>query len=259
MKELVAGVTTNEELADWFGIKEATFRNRKKEKLELLKEYCDFEELPDGKINITYIENPNVRYEKKKSKNMELINQKVEEYTLGSKTHCSKGITILRKMQSNKEFISKLTISKGTQLTYIYVSMKEQWGVARTAREIGTAGRLGRREKVLCFYNGEEWEPVSDEDLKFFYNCRKEQSIEERKEETEIVSQYAEGKICKAEANKLLNAADKKLAEYFYALDKLSERLGGKPVDWAMKCERAAWESFQASLRQENENKDLPN
>jgi hypothetical protein len=244
MKELQPGITTNKELAEWFGIKEVTFRNKKQEKLELLKDYCDFEELPDGKINITYVETAGLKYEKKKSKNMELINKKVEEYTLGSKTKCSKGTTMLKRMKEDKAFSSQLTIAESTQLSYIYISMKEQWGIAKTARKVGTIGRLGTREKVLCFYNGEEWEPVSDADLEFFYSCRKEQSLQEKKEEVEVVSQYAAGKICKDEANKLLNAADKKLVEYFYALEKLSERLDGKPVDWAMKCERAVWEEF---------------
>lgn len=245
MIELQPGITTNAELAEWFGIKETTFKKRKKEKLKILEEeYCTLEALPDGKINILNVDVPGIRYEKKKSKNMELINKKVEEYTLGSKTKCSKGTTMLKRMKEDKAFSSQLTIAESTQLSYIYISMKEQWGIAKTARKVGTIGRLGTREKVLCFYNGEEWEPVSEEDLEFFYSCRKEQSLEDKKEEVEVVSQYAAGKICKDEANKLLNAADKKLAEYFYALEKLSERLGGKPVDWAMKCERTVWEEF---------------
>lgn len=44
MKELTVGEISNKELADWFGIKEATFKNAKAKKLQELKYFADFYE-----------------------------------------------------------------------------------------------------------------------------------------------------------------------------------------------------------------------
>ena len=53
-RELHIGIMTNQELADWFGIKEKSLRSCRKRKLQELKEYADFENLR-GKVNITKI------------------------------------------------------------------------------------------------------------------------------------------------------------------------------------------------------------
>lgn len=45
--ELTTGVWTNRTLTKWFGIKENTFRSKKKQKLQELKEYADFYEKND--------------------------------------------------------------------------------------------------------------------------------------------------------------------------------------------------------------------
>ena len=45
---------TNKELADWFRIKEKSFRDTRAKKLEILKEYAEFENLR-GKVNILKI------------------------------------------------------------------------------------------------------------------------------------------------------------------------------------------------------------
>ena len=51
------GAFTNDELADWFGIKIGTFRNAKAKKLKELEEYADFE-IKWGKVVITHIKQP---------------------------------------------------------------------------------------------------------------------------------------------------------------------------------------------------------
>lgn len=52
--ELTTGVWTNEMLAEWFEIKEKTFANTKKKRLEELKKYADFYE-KKGKVVITEV------------------------------------------------------------------------------------------------------------------------------------------------------------------------------------------------------------
>lgn len=53
-KELKLGIMTNAELAEWFGVKEATLSKTKSKKLEILKEYAEFEKMT-GRVNITKI------------------------------------------------------------------------------------------------------------------------------------------------------------------------------------------------------------
>ena len=54
IKQLKKGIMTNKELADWFRIKEKSFRDTRAKKLEILKEYAEFENLR-GKVNILKI------------------------------------------------------------------------------------------------------------------------------------------------------------------------------------------------------------
>lgn len=62
-------IYTNDDLADWFGIKPASFRTYKKQKLETLKLFADFEEVGRGKILITKVEEPIFVKGKKKEYN----------------------------------------------------------------------------------------------------------------------------------------------------------------------------------------------
>ncbi len=51
---LTIGEWTNKQLADFFGIKEATFRSKRIQKLKALQDYAEFEVLR-GKVNITKV------------------------------------------------------------------------------------------------------------------------------------------------------------------------------------------------------------
>jgi hypothetical protein len=250
MTELKPGIISNEELAEWFGVKETTFRNKKKKKLEELKEYCDFEILPGGKINITYVEAAGLTYEKKGSKSKELLRERVKEESLKPKSHCSKPIDVYEGIQNDLEFRKKLTIKPSTTKTYVYVLYCELWGKTQTYRKPGTEGTLGRRKRVLCSFNEEiyEWEPVSDEDLEFFYSCKKEMTKEQMLNRTklqfDVAADVREGSITKEEADRELSELTQILIAYEYAIEQLSKKLGRR-VDWAMKCERTAWEAMK--------------
>ena len=58
MKQLHLGKTTLKELAEWFGKGYSTIRKNRDTYLTQLKDYCTFEELPSGKIEITSIKEP---------------------------------------------------------------------------------------------------------------------------------------------------------------------------------------------------------
>lgn len=74
--ELKLGIMTNREIAQWFGIKESSFKNKKKEKLEELKLFAKFEE-ERGKINILEIYEP--VYEKQLGKTKNLVVNKIDD------------------------------------------------------------------------------------------------------------------------------------------------------------------------------------
>jgi len=42
MKFLKPGICTDEDLADWFGLEKKSYIALKKEKMEILKKYCDY-------------------------------------------------------------------------------------------------------------------------------------------------------------------------------------------------------------------------
>lgn len=71
--ELTLGKKTNAELAEWFGISAKSFCNKKKERLEELREYAEFYE-EKGKVVITKILNPAALiYIKKSSKSYQTV------------------------------------------------------------------------------------------------------------------------------------------------------------------------------------------
>lgn len=69
MKQLRLGKITTRELADWFGISADRYRHTKQQKLEILADYCDFDEIYGG-VEIkeiymdTYDKNLNKRIDK---------------------------------------------------------------------------------------------------------------------------------------------------------------------------------------------------
>lgn len=75
--ELITGIYTNKQLAQWFGIKEKTFSNTKKKRLEELKEYADFYE-EKKKIIITNVKQE--FYKKDRCKLEEILEQNWEKF-----------------------------------------------------------------------------------------------------------------------------------------------------------------------------------
>lgn len=55
MKELIIGTINQSQLADWFNISEVTLKKRKSQKLEILKEYCNFKIINSTTIEVLEI------------------------------------------------------------------------------------------------------------------------------------------------------------------------------------------------------------
>jgi hypothetical protein len=73
--ELKLGIMTNKELAEWFGITEASLKNSKKKKLEELKLFAEFEEVK-GKVKINKI--LEAVYNKQQGKTLRKVVEKID-------------------------------------------------------------------------------------------------------------------------------------------------------------------------------------
>ena len=74
--ELKLGVMTNEELAEWFGVKLTSFKNTKRKKLEELKLFADFYE-EKGKVIVTEVYEP--VYQKQQGKTKQMVISKIDQ------------------------------------------------------------------------------------------------------------------------------------------------------------------------------------
>lgn len=74
--ELKLGKMTNKELAEWFGIAESSFKNKKSTKLEELRLFANFRE-EKGKVIITEIFEP--VYNKQQGKTLQQVIGKIDE------------------------------------------------------------------------------------------------------------------------------------------------------------------------------------
>ncbi len=157
-RELHIGIMTNQELADWFGIKEKSLRSCRKRKLQELKEYADFENLR-GKVNITKILKSIYT---KGSKNYNFVKEKTFEQWSSSGLDTCKLVADKIK----KQYETELNIKETTLYTYTSESKRELWGKAYSS----TGG-----EKGFCIY--ELCKQVNNECIEF---TEEEQEIKQK-------------------------------------------------------------------------------
>ena len=129
---------TNQELADWFGIKEKSLRSCKEKKFEELKEYAEFEVLR-GKIRITKIFKT-VRT--KENKSFKFIKSKTLEQWSDTGLDTCKNVS--NKIISN--YKQDLSLADSTVYTYTCESKRELWGKAYDSK----GGEIGFCVYELC-------------------------------------------------------------------------------------------------------------
>lgn len=189
-KEIISlhtGIMTNAELAAWFGLTEKSFRNAKAKKLELLKEYADFEAMR-GKVNIVKIHKP---YFTTGVKNYNII--KASTKKLWEKEELSTGKAIWEKTKKAKGKI--LTVSDSTGYHYTCQSRTELWG-----KPYGKHGEIGYCTSELAKKCGDQIVPLNAEEQqlkkelikKFFGNIEEKQLY--------VKNLVDEGKLTKEEA-----------------------------------------------------------
>lgn len=137
--KLRIGVMTNQQLAAWFGVQPASFSVRKKEKLEELKAYADFEQIGNKqkkiKINKIYEE----EYHKKGSQAFETIRNKLDE------TWSADGLDSCKRVCYEILETADLQIAESTAYNYTLKSRNDLYG-----KPFQTSGSLGNCKYVWC-------------------------------------------------------------------------------------------------------------
>ena len=118
--ELRVGLMTNSELAEWFGVKPASFRNHKPKKLEELKKYADFE-LKGTRIYIKKIYGSKVYI---KRQDYSIVR---EEFTqVYNKSKIDTASNVSKKIYNKRK--DDLTIKESTTYEYTKAARNELYG-----------------------------------------------------------------------------------------------------------------------------------
>ena len=122
--QLKIGVMKLSQLAEWFGISAKTMANKRSQKLELLKEYAEFEDLGRKGIKITSIKKK--EYVKKKSYGYEAIESNfIEEWNDNGLDTCRRVGQSIFKQHSEDD---KFKLSENTTEKYVVSVRNEKWG-----------------------------------------------------------------------------------------------------------------------------------
>lgn len=121
--ELHQGKMTNKELAEWFGIKVQSLKNKKKEKLKELEKYADFEEVYGG-VNILKIKLKD-EYSKERSLGYQIVRDSFDkEWAESGLDTCS---NVSNKIYS--KYKNNLPIAANTTYNYTIQVRNEKYGI----------------------------------------------------------------------------------------------------------------------------------
>lgn len=218
--KLKLGIMNNQALADWFGVKEQTFRKTKKRRLEQLKEFAKFHE-EKGKVYIEEIYEP--IYIKSKAKT--IIEHEMDiEWNDSGLDSCSRvGEAIYQKHGD------KMKIAKSTATKYTLETRKKLYGTPFKER-----GRLGSCTFVWCKKKGEgvdasyELLSAQEEEVKqtllkkYFGNATEKQVI--------VQGMIKTGEITEEEAWKVLEELTNMNENFYSFLSELQAAIGAVVV-----------------------------
>lgn len=201
MEELYLGKISSKNLAKWFGISYQSYRNSKKQKLEELKLYCDFEEIYGG-IVVTEIYNmDNIRYVKDGKKNYDIIKSSFnEEWSPDGLDTCS---SVAFKIYD--KYKNELTITDTTAYNYTLKARNELFGIPFVSiGELGSCVYLWCKKEVaadgtLIYTQFTDEEDKIRKDLMkkhFSTDVEKEVFIAQMVEAKEITKEQAYDALC---------------------------------------------------------------
>lgn len=227
--ELKLGPMSITDLAKWFGKSRATVAHNKIAYLNRLKNYCEFEELPSGKINITTIKNPVF----KKEGSRQIIKDNFIPEWNDNGLDTVKGVT----EKIVEKHFHELTIADSTAYNY----------ALQARNELYNKPFCGKGEKGWCQYvwcvevaNGQYRELTEDEKkeknkllTKYFGDTTEKQLL--------VKAMVQAGEITKEEAFDVLNdMTGMDDVNFFSFLTELSKKIGCK-VKKVTKLINSAW------------------
>lgn len=204
-------IYTNAEMAQWFKVTEKTFRNSRKKKLEILKEYCNFEDLR-GKIKIIAIYDKTIpcEYIEKKSKFYEYCKEqalavwKIEEPETVSRV-------------AYLIFDEKQKRSLETVKTYVADIRNNTWGKPSIANPQCqyVLAKMWRLEEGYAQY-----ELLNEEDYKILSEIHKQHfpTLEDKIELTKIQSMVNKNELTKEQAWDVVFNQKERYKTYIQAL-----------------------------------------
>ena len=137
--ELVEGVMTNKDLAEWFGVKEDSFKRRKKDKLEELKLFADFYE-EKGKVIITEVYEP--VYQKQQGKTKQMVISKIDQvWSEDGLDSCSRVGNKICELLEEEGIVRK----PNTVIAYTRQGRNELYGIP-----FMNEGRIGKCIYIWC-------------------------------------------------------------------------------------------------------------
>lgn len=227
--ELKLGPMSITDLAKWFGKSRATVAHNKIAYLNRLENYCEFEELPSGKINITTIKDP----EFKKEGNRQLIKDNFITEWNDNGLDTVKGVT--EKIVENH--FNELTIADSTAYNYALQARNELYNKPFCGR-----GEKGCCEYVWCVELGDgQYRELNEAEkkeknkllTKYFGNATEKQLL--------VKAMVQAGEITSEEAFDVLNEmTGMNDINFFSFLKELSKTLGCK-VKKVTKLINSAW------------------
>lgn len=228
-KELHLGKMSMRELADWFGKNPATLSRQKVEYLSKLEKYCDFEELPSGKINITAIRTS--VFSGNGSKQIIKDNFVKEWNDNGLDT--AKNVS--EKILDNNE--DKLSITKSTAYTYTLQARNELYNKPFCGR-----GEKGCCEYVWCVDLGEgQYRELNEDEQKVKNDLLKKYFGNTTEKQLMVEAMVKAGEITEAEAFGVLKEmTGMNQAGFFGFLKELSATLHCRVIK-ATKLINSAW------------------
>ena len=234
--KLKIGLMKSQELAEWFNISYSTFRKSKKQKLEELKTYCDYEEVFGG-VNIKEIYEE--EYVKNRKKNYEIIKSSFDkEWNKNGIDTCSNVTTKIYGKHRNE-----LTVKENTAYNYVVNVRNELYG-----KPFSTLGSLGSCMYLWCRKDFDKdnniivYTEFTDEEQKIKKNLMKKYFSTDVEKEIIVSQMVNNGEITKEEAYDVLCEMKNLTGTGFMAFkSELEEKLGCKVV--------------RATLLDKNENK----
>lgn len=234
---LKEGKMTNEELAEWFGVKPKSFRDTKKKKLEELRAYADFRE-EKGKVIITEIYNAGP-YVKKKSKDYQIVKSSFDkEWDDSGLDTCSNVSNKIYEKHQNE-----LAIAESTTYNYTRLVRNELYGIPG----VGTCHYLWCK-KVAIEDGVDVLEEFNEEEQRIKAELMKKYFATDEEQDYWIAHQVDAGEITEQQAYRLTRELRGMNRAGFMAFKKELEERIGCPIVKGTKLEKGNYVGFGEQL-----------